>query len=317
MLGNILSWLVLLVVTLGLAWLALRAWRSSNGLAKWLGGPLATLGALLGGLLTVVALVGLAKLYVPRGSPVQDIQIAGTAEQIERGRHLANAFCVDCHSTNGELPLIGGLDLGAGLPLPLGSFVSVNLTPGGPLKDWTDGEIYRVLREGVSRNGRPLVMMGAVRARYMSDEDLQSVIAFLRSQPASDNAPQYPPDRPNLLAAIMSALNMVPSEPQILTSVTAPPKGPTAEYGKYMVEFQDCMICHGPQLDGSPTSPLVPVGADLEIVKGWTAEQFIETLRTGVDPSGHQLSDEMPWRSTGRLDDVELTAIHAYIIGLP
>ena len=51
----------------------------------------------------------------------------------------------------------------------------MNLTPGGPLQDWSDGEILCTLREGVDRDGRPLVFMGAVRARYMSDEDLPAV----------------------------------------------------------------------------------------------------------------------------------------------
>jgi mono/diheme cytochrome c family protein len=317
--SNLLAWLVLLLITIGLAWLALLAWRSRNGLARWLGGPAASLGTLLFGLVSVVVLVGLFKAYWPRGSAVQPLQVAGTAEQIERGRHLANAFCVDCHSPTGELPLIGGVDLGQDIPIPLGSFISVNLTPGGPLKDLTDGEIFRILREGVNRDGRPLVVMSAVRARYMSDEDLHSVIAYLRSQPASDNpAATYPPDRINLLGVVVMALNLAPPEPPVYGSITAPPKGTTVEYGKYMVEFQDCMICHGAMLDGRNLSPLVePPGPDLEIVKFWTSDEFITTLRTGVDPSGHELSAAMPWRSIGRLDDVELAAIYSYIVSLP
>ena len=46
-------------------------------------------------------------------------------------------------------------------------------------------------------------------------------------------------------------------------------------------------------------------------------EQFITTLRTGVDPDGHQLSDAMPWREIGNLDDDELAAIHLYLKSLP
>src|SRR4029453_9276505 len=172
MLGNIVLWLVLLLVTGALGWLAVRAFRSRQGLVKWLGGGLALLLTLLVGLCSAVSLFGLVKLYAPRGQPVQAIQVAGTPEQIARGEHLANAFCVECHSPTGELPLTGGVDIGKGIPLPLGSFVSVNLTPAGPLKGWSDGEILRILREGVDPNGRPLIMMSAVRARYMSDEDL-------------------------------------------------------------------------------------------------------------------------------------------------
>ncbi len=317
MLSNIVVWLVVVVVTVALGWLALRAFRARNGLVKWAGGILATVLTLVFGLVSVVALIGLVKLYAPVGSPVQALQVAGSPEQIARGEHLANTFCVECHSTTGQLPLTGGVDLGADLPLPLGKFISVNLTPAGPLKDWSDGQILRILREGAAPDGRRLIMMGAVRARYMSDDDLHAVIAYLRSQAPVENPTPQPPDSPNLLGGIMLALGMAPSEPPVTTSIASVPKGPTAEYGKYMVSFQDCPVCHGPQLDGNPTSPLVPKGANLRVVKGWTPEQFITTLRTGVDPSGHTLSAQMPWRSIARLDDVELGAIHTYLISLP
>jgi hypothetical protein len=46
-------------------------------------------------------------------------------------------------------------------------------------------------------------------------------------------------------------------------------------------------------------------------------EQFMTTLRTGKDPSGHELKPPMPWKSTGRLDDVELTALYEYLVSLP
>ena len=313
MLGNILLWLVLLLVTLGLGWLALRAFRARNALVKWVGGILAALLTLVVGLVTVIALVGLIRLYQPVGSPVQALTVEITPERVARGEHLANAFCVDCHSSTGQLPMTGGVDLGADIPMPLGQFISVNLTTAGPLAGWSDGELLRILREGAAPDGRRLIMMGAVRARYMSDEDLYSIIAYLRSQPPVANDTPQPPDSPTLLAGIMFVLGLVPVEPPVTTSVSAPEKGPTAAYGEYLVGFQDCYVCHGPNLDGKPTSPIVPVGANLSVVKGWTAEEFLTTIRTGVDPSGHQLSDVMPWRSLSRLDDTELTAIYQFL----
>ncbi len=313
MLGNIVIWLVLLAVTVGLGWLAVRAFRAKNGLVKWVGGLLSALLTLVVGLVTVVALVGLVKLYAPIGSPVQALTVEITPERVARGEHLANSFCVGCHSPNGDLPMVGGVDLGADIPMPLGQFISVNLTPAGPLAAWSDGELLRILREGAAPDGRRLIMMGAARARYMSDEDLYSIIAYLRSSPAVENETPQPPDSPTLLAGIMYVLGLVPSEPPVTGPVSAPPKGPTAEYGEYLVGFQDCLVCHGPNLDGKPTSPIVPVGPDLAVVKGWTAEEFLTTIRTGVDPSGHQLSEVMPWRSIARLDDIELTAIYEYL----
>jgi hypothetical protein len=52
-------------------------------------------------------------------------------------------------------------------------------------------------------------------------------------------------------------------------------------------------------------------------VKGWTLEDFISTMRTGMDPSGHQLGKEMPWQPIGKMDNEELAAMYEYLIGLP
>jgi hypothetical protein len=62
---------------------------------------------------------------------------------------------------------------------------------------------------------------------------------------------------------------------------------------------------------------LPPLGPDLSVVKYWELEEFITTMRTGVDPNGHKLSEQMPWRPIGRMDDVELRAIYEYLSHLP
>ena len=54
------------------------------------------------------------------------------------------------------------------------------------------------------------------------------------------------------------------------------------------------------------------------MVKGWKLEEFIATLRNGVDPNGYALdSNRMPWRAIGKMDDEELGAIYAYLKRLP
>jgi len=243
--------------------------------------------------------------------------VAGTPAQIARGEHLAASFCASCHSANGELPLTGGVDLFADIPIPLGSAFSANLTPAGPLADFTDGEILRVLREGVDNNGNPLLLMSIVRVRHMSDEDLHAVIAYLRSQPAVENDVPEPLDQPTFLAALMGGAGLLPPpQPPVQGPIVAPPAAETVAFGEYNVSFQDCRDCHGADLHGGTPGQLPPVGPDLAIAKGWTRDQFIATLRTGVDPSGHQLSAEMPWKQIGLLDDTELAAIHLYLQSL-
>jgi cytochrome c553 len=258
-LGNHLIWLIVDGVAVFLGWVVTRAWRAKHPVMKWGGVVLGGLFTLVAVLIAVVSARGLASLYLPGGRPAPDIQVAGTPEQIARGEHLASAFCASCHSKTGELPLTGGVNVFADIPIPLGSATSANLTPAGPLAGYTDGEIMRVLREGVDKNRRPLIMMRIVRARHMSDEDLQAVIAYLRSQPAVENDVPEPLDQPTFVAAIMSGAGLVPPpQPPVQGPIVAPPKAETAEYGEYMISFQDCRDCHGADLHGGVKGQLPP-----------------------------------------------------------
>jgi mono/diheme cytochrome c family protein len=319
MFGNLLIWLVIVVLAIAFAWLAVRAWRARSAAAKWGGVIGAGLLSLVMALLAVVSARGLIRLYLPYGHAAPDLQVAGTPEQVARGQHLAASFCASCHSATGELPLTGGVDLFADIPIPLGSARSANLTPAGRLANYTDGQIFRVLREGVDKDGKPLILMGVVRVRHMSDEDIHAVIAFLRSQPAVANDVPLPLDQPNFLAAIMGGAGMLPPrQPPVQGPIVAPPAAETVEFGEYNVSFQDCRDCHGADLHGGVEGQLAPIGPNIAaMVKDWTREDFITTLRTGVDPTGHQLSEAMPWRQIGLLDDTELGAIYLYLKSLP
>ena len=318
MLVNVLIWIVLVAAAVGCGWLAVRAWRATRPLLKWGGAALSGLATLVLGLVSVVALIGLFKAYAPRTAPARELQVAGTPEQIARGQHLADTFCASCHSTTSELPLTGGVDLGRDFPIPLGNFWTVNLTPAGPLKDWSDGEIFNAIRNGIDPDGRVLFVMSNVRGRNLSDADIEALIAYLRSQPAAGAPTPEPPDQPSFLGILMSGAGMLPEgKPPTAAAVNAPPKGPTAEFGQYVLSYQDCRDCHGEDLAGGVEGQLAPIGPSLHLVKGWTLEQFITTLRTGVDPSGHELNSQMPWRNIGRMDDDELTAVYEYLVSLP
>lgn len=316
---NIFFLLVMMAVSVLFGWLTLRAWKTRNAFSKWGGSILSGLLSVLIGLLSIAAVVGLIKVNAPRTAPVPDLKVASTSEQIQRGEHIADTFCTSCHSISKDLPLTGGVDIGKDIPIPVGSFVSSNLTPFGPLKDWSDGEIFRAIRNGVDHDGRGLFVMSNIRGRNLSDEDIQSLIAYLRSQPAITTEIVDPPDQPNILGFIMFGIGILPSgQPPTTDVITAPSKGPTVEYGEYILSYQDCRDCHGEDLLGGVEDQLTPFGPSLKVVTGWTQEQFIATLRTGVDPSNHALdSTKMPWKSIGRMDDEELTAIYLYLSDLP
>jgi hypothetical protein len=75
------------------------------------------------------------------------------------------------------------------------------------------------------------------------------------------------------------------ASPVIVSRVTAPPKGPTFQYGQYILSYQDCRECHGKNLTGGTPGQLAPLGPDLNLVKYWKLVEFIAAMRTGVDPT--------------------------------
>jgi cytochrome c553 len=307
--------------------LTVRAWRLTNAFLKWGG-------VILGGLLTliptavlVLALVGFYKLNQRHDNPVANVQVAGTAAQIARGEQLAHT-CASCHTPVDQLPLSGSnFAAKFGLP-PLGTLYAPNLTPTGDITNWTDGEVIRAIREGIHKNGRSLLIMPADNFRNLSDDDVQAIVAYLRSQPAAGGP--TPANQFNLLGAVFMNLSDFRTAQKPVGSVTALQPG-TAAYGKYMVDVIGCRSCHGDQLQGRVETgqPGPPAGPNLtKIVPQWTEEQFMTFFNTGQLPSGGTVpiltlpsgfsEPRMPWPMVrAATTDKELKDIYAYLHSLP
>ena len=314
---NIVSLLVLVLLVVLFAWLVTRAWRAKRAFVKWPGVIVAGLLTLVFAAVTVVAVLGFVKLEARHANPVVDLKVAGTAEQIARGGQLAWG-CADCHSPTLDLPLGGSTEnFIAGGP-PMGVLFATNLTPGGSLKDWTDGEIVRAIREGVDEEGRMLAAMPSQAYRHLSDADVQALVAYLRSQPAVDN-PQ-PARNLNIMAALFLGAGLFPTSVQApVGSVIAPPAGPTAEYGAYLVAAGGCADCHGVKLDGVPPNSFVPPAPPLKpFAAGMSEAQFMAVFREGRRMDGSPVAEGMPWKNIGKtMSDDDLRAVQAYLKTLP
>jgi cytochrome c553 len=302
---------ILFVSCASLIWLALRAWRLESPLLRWGVGSLASLLAIVASFLVALSIAGVSRAHT-RSAPVPDLRIAGSAAQIQRGQAIADSFCSACHSKTDRLT--GGRDMGKELSIPIGSFVSSNLTPAGQLRHWSDGEIFRAIRNGIDADGHWLVIMSYTNTGKLSDEDIRSLIAYLRSQPAAGAATVNPADRFSLLGLVMLGSGLLPTGKPVFTGVvTSARKGPTAEYGEYISLYQYCRECHGADLNGGKPGQVGPIGPGLNLVKQWKLQEFMDTMRTGTDPYGHHLGEEMPWRFIGRMDDEDLTALYEYL----
>jgi mono/diheme cytochrome c family protein len=287
------------------------------------------IGIVLGSLIGLVLIAGVA-LFIKGNAqssktyefPPSNITIPTDAVSIEYGKHRAESLCQGCHG-----PDLGGINnwFDGG---PLGTIDSANLTSGegGFGREAKSDEDYvKAIRHGIDPEGKPIFMPAVVSTAYLSDEDLGAIIAYVRSVPPVDhvtNGNNFSP-----LAKILYAIGgILPQYPVEVVShevhVTAPEPGATVEYGEYLVNTNDCRVCHGPQLNGGnfpdPTvkliTPNITPGGEVGF---WSEEQFMNTIRTGVTPSGHQLSDHMPWKDYRNFYDDELKAVYIYLQSLP
>jgi mono/diheme cytochrome c family protein len=307
--------LLVILLALVLAWLTTRAWRLRNTVVRIVAGVVAVLLTLVLGLVSIVGLVGVYRLYGPHGAPAPNITVQVSADRLAIAQRRANG-CTGCHSTGEALPLDGG---SANFLGGLGTLVPPNLTPGGRLNDWTDGEIIRALREGIDRDGHPLLIMPSEAFHHLSDDDVQGLVAFLRSQPAVSHA--TPARDLSMMGLVLVGAGLFPTaeQPHISQPQVGPAPG-TPAYGKYLVDTTGCAVCHGPDLRGrTPGGFGPPAGPSLRaLVPTWQEADFVKFFRTGVDPYGRTIDpNAMPWKDIGlTYTDDELRAMHSYLKAL-
>ena len=126
-------------------------------------------------------------------APTGRIEAPPRSDEVAYGHYLAHnlGHCTQCHT-----PLVNGVEdfsrTGAGMniyPMPFGypwSAISANITsdPEVGLGAWTDDEIKRAITMGISRDGRMLLpFMAFSFYDKISDEDLDAIVAYLRSLP--------------------------------------------------------------------------------------------------------------------------------------
>jgi mono/diheme cytochrome c family protein len=119
------------------------------------------------------------------GPPVGTVKAPSRRDKLKYGQYLVTiGHCMECHTPRDEKGALVLANLGAGgqvIEGPWGKTVSRNLTPGG-LKDWTDAQIAKAIREGLDRNGqhyRP--PMAYEFYNHINDADISAIIAYLRS----------------------------------------------------------------------------------------------------------------------------------------
>lgn len=291
-----------------------------------------------------LAFVLYVKLAFPDVGPAPDLKVEMTPERIARGKYLANNVmsCADCHSKRDfskyaapitGIPFTGGgeeFTVETGAP---GDFYAPNLTP-FHLKDWTDGEIYRAITTGVSKDGRPLFpSMPYHLYGQASKEDIYSVIAYLRALPSHEGT--VPAPKPKFpFSLIMRTI------PKKVENKQIPDRSNIVAYGEYMTTIAACFDCHTPMENGKYIADKAFAGnhefilhngivrtanitPDKETgIGAWTEEVFVNRFKIYSNPNyipqnvGDGFNTIMPWTLYSRMDDYDLKAIYAYLHSL-
>jgi len=293
----------------------------------------------------VVAVVAAVPAYLygayPRMRRAPEMTAPNTPEALDRGRYLAEglAGCVACHSPvdesrAGEFPK-AGLEFsgrvwppGSGFP---GKIVAPNITPDPEtgIGRWTDGEVARAIREGVSRDGRPLFpLMNYPAYRNLTDGDVLSIIAYLRTRKPvrRDNG------RSNLDFPVGMMIRTVP-QPLDRSPAGLPAAG--VERGRAMLKLMLCGECHTPRDSrGNPIAGKELAGGNSfkgdwgtvysanitshpsAGIGAYSNDDLKRVFREGRNRAGRELW-VMPWSITRNLTDADMDALIAALREVP
>jgi mono/diheme cytochrome c family protein len=292
---------------------------------------------LIGGFLGYLKIVGMPKI-----SDVHrpNIKVDVTPDRVARGRKIANLLCYDCHF-NPATNRLSGHHL-AEMPAIFGEIYSHNITNDKTfgVGNWTDGEIMYFLRTGI-RKDNEYVPPYMPKFPHVSEEDIQSIVAFLRSDDTlvSPIAIKDTAVKPSLLALFLGRFVFKPLEyPKEL--IPPPPANDKVAIGKYWATgVIGCYQCHsadfktndevypeksvgffggGNEMNDASGKPIFTPNITPHPQHGignWTETDFLHALRDGLRRDNTAL--RYPMARFPQLSDSEIVSIYAYIKSIP
>ena len=303
-------------------------------LGKWLLIGVVALAGVLA--IAITATVGWRPLIGPKARPLSNRTFERTPQRLERGRYIASALsgCLYCHSHHDwaapGTPIVPGTE-GAGEVQPEanlpGRIVAPNLTPDRETGagNWTDDQFARAIREGIGHDGRALFpMMPYMHYREMPDEDVASVIVYLRSLPAVRR--ELPKTE-----IIFPVKYLVRGMPEPLTSPVAEDASASdmVRHGAHLVNLAGCSDCHTPQVHGENVPGMAFAGGmilsgawgsvasanltpDATGIPYYDEALFVQVLHSGY-VKARPLNSIMPVVVYTNLTDSDLKAMFAYL----
>jgi mono/diheme cytochrome c family protein len=187
---------------------------------------------------------------------------------------------------------------------------------------WTDDQLARAIREGIGHDGRTLFpMMPYQNYKYLSDEDLASIVVYIRSLPSIHN--ELP--KGHIPFPLSRLIN---SAPEPITDKSPVDASDPVARGRYLTKIGNCEYCHTPSdkmdrplpgmafaggkyIDKFPT-PSANITPDPSGISYYDEAMFVRALRTGR-VGARLLNPPMPWWVFRNMSDEDLKAIFAYL----
>ncbi|MFZ0286838.1 MAG: c-type cytochrome [Terriglobales bacterium] len=279
--------------------------------------------------------IGWRPIIGPKARPLTARKFDSTPRRLERGQYLFNhvLLCVNCHSehdwSNPDHPVLADMQ-GAGEIMPVedlpGRVVMPNITPDPQTGagTWTDDQLARSIREGIGHDGRALFpMMPYENFKHLSDEDLASVVVYIRSL-----VPVHHPLPKTEL--IFPVKYLIRSEPEPISApVNAPDPANRLGWGAYLVTIAGCSDCHTPSDRGQPIPGMDYAGGevfsgpwgrvasanitpDASGISYYDEALFVQVMHTGY-VKARKLDAIMPIEQYKGMTDDDLKAMYAYL----
>ncbi|MDM0044591.1 c-type cytochrome [Variovorax dokdonensis] len=251
---------------------------------------------------------------------IQAVAYRTDAASVARGQYLfASRGCVDCHGEKGNGRMF--VDDGKGLRIA-GPHIAPG--PGSVTAAYAPIDWVRAIRHGVNRDGRPLMVMPSEDYNRFTDDDLASLVAYIRQMPPAEGGPAVV-DFPLPVRVAYGFGVMKDAAAKIDHSL--PPQMPVPDSdmlarGAYVANM--CQGCHGAKLQGGkipggppdwPAAPRLTSGEGSVMPNYASAEDFGRMFKTGRRADGSAIQ-VMPFGSLSQMNDKDVHDLYAYLRSL-
>ena len=264
------------------------------------------------------------------GSGPEPRQKIVNPEYLARGARLVNglAACGACHGKDSapDSPLSGGRtfeDIYGEVNAP-----NITSSTDTGIGEWNTNQVMKAIRNSVGKGGTELSQQMHSGYLWMSDEDLLSIVGYIRSLPPAENEVS----RRSVGFFSRNTSGIFQSRKKVAGYVPSISPNEKLAYGRYLVEnVANCGFCHnspealfssegylqgGKRIErGEAEKVAPPLNSSLASpISSWNEAQIVQYLQTGLTPEKKSVDPNFcPYNFYKNASRPELEAVAAYL----